>query len=321
MAVSVAEYLGQRTDCDTTIQPVYVPESQQVLKRMREEGTLVRCPFTCGNPCKKVNSKNEPICSVRNGDGTLWINCSDRLCATKKDLPLSAYQSSILLQIAKHIFSPNVTMDDVCIQRETKLSVSEGTDYNADYIMTLRNGKSPYSGPDRLVVEMQGGGETSNTGTLTGHVKRWRENPSNAFLRQSAQASTLETNAWRRQQEQFIVKGNIAMKTWKGYGMAFCVGTLLYDYLRRKIADANLPDLRRYNWTLALLAFKEDDSLPPTNGPIPLIIDEERMLFTNYQTFVQALINQGEPTVDAFGGNFLTLNNEQVYIPIDGSQP
>ena len=142
----------------------------------------------------------------------------------------------------------------------------------------------------------------------------------NYVLRQPTQASTLETNAWRRQQEQFIVKGNIAMKTWKGYGMAFCVGTLLYDYLMKKIADANLPDLRKYNWTLALLTFKEDTSKTPEKGPIPLIIDEKRMLFTNYQTFVQALINQGEPTLDAFAGNFLTLNNEPVLILKDGSQ-
>lgn len=164
---------------------------------------------------------------------------------------------------------------------------------------------------------MQGGGETTNTGKITALLNRWAadDNRTNALLRSDTDASTLETNAWRRQQEQFIVKGNIAMKTWKGYGIAFCVGTLLYDYLMNKLASANLPDLREYNWTLAIIAIKEDETAPIVPGPIPITVDESRMLFTNYQTFVQALINQGEPSLDAFRGEFVNLNNERVVIP------
>ena len=105
------------------------------------------------------------------------------------------------------------------------------------------------------------------------------------------------------------------MKTWKGYGIAFCVGTLLYDYLMNKLASANLPDLREYNWTLALITYKEDTSQPPQAGPIPLMVDEDRLLYTNYQTFVQALINQGEPSLEAFRGSFINLNNEEIDIP------
>lgn len=305
MSVSVAEYLGQRTDVDSPVIDPSAFKSSDVL-----------CPFTCGNPCKKTKSGHEPVCAVRKNDGTLWINCSDRLCATKKDLPLSQYQKNILLDIAKHIFSPDVTPDQVCVKREERLSVIEGTDYNADYIISLAEGRSPYSGPDRLVLEMQGGGETSNTGKQTAHITSWRNNPdrSNAILRSPTEASTLETNAWRRQQEQFIVKGNIAMKTWKGYGIAFCVGTLLYDYLMEKLTNANLPDLHDYNWTLALLAIKEDTSQQPQEGYIPLCVDEDRMLFTNYQTFVHALINQGTPSLEAFRGDFVNLNNESVRI-------
>lgn len=316
MGVSVAEYYGQRTDVETpVIQPAAIPPKKA--ERANWDGECPTCPFTLGNPCKKMNSGYEPVCSVRKTDGTLWINCSDRLCATKKDLPLSPYQSNILLQVGKHIFSPDIQADDICIKREERLSVIEGTNYNADYIITLREGRSDYSGPDRLILEMQGGGETTNTGVLTSHVKAWRRlaTYSNAFLNQDTAASTLETNAWRRQQEQFIVKGNIAMKTWKGYGIAFCVGTLLYDYLMNKLASANLPDLREYNWTLALIAFKEDESAPVTSGPVPLVVDESRLLYTNYQTFVQALINQGEPSLDAFRGEFISLNNEPVNIP------
>lgn len=316
MGVSVAEYLGQRTDVTTpTIQPAIMPPPKS--QRANWDGECPTCPFTSGNPCKKLNSGYEPVCSVRKTDGTLWLNCSDRLCATKKNLQLSPYQRDILLQVGRYIFSPNVQPEDICIKREERLSVIEGTKYNADYIITLREGRSNFSGPDRLILEMQGGGETTNTGEQTRHVQTWRAATAhtNAFLSQETAASTLETNAWRRQQEQFIVKGNIAMKTWKGYGIAFCVGTLLYDYLMNKLASANLPDLRDYNWTLALITFKEDASHPATEGAVPLIVDETRLLYTNYQTFVQALINQGEPSLDAFRGQFINLNNEVIDIP------
>ena len=318
MGTSVAEYLGQRTDVDfPIITPIIFPERIRRKINWTDDNSCPACPLSNGNKCKKLVSGLEPVCSVRKSDGTLWINCSERLCSTKKDLPLNEHQKNILLQVGRHIFSPETTASDICVKREERLSVIEGTTYNADYIITLRSGHSEFSGPDRLILEMQGGGETTNTGAQTTHIQTWKglATPTNAILRQETQASTLETNAWRRQQEQFIVKGNIAMKTWKGYGIAFCVGTLLYDYLMNKLASANLPNLKDYNWTLALITFKEDRSQPPTAGPIPLVVDENRLLYTNYQTFVQALINQGEPSLDAFRGRFINLDNEIVQIP------
>lgn len=318
MGTAVAEYLGMRTDVETpAIEPIIIPPKINRRVNWTADNPCPVCPFTAGNPCKKLVSGNEPVCSVRKSDGTLWINCSERLCSTKKNLPLNQHQINILLQAGRHIFSPEITPTDICVKREERLSVIEGTKYNADYIITVRGGRSDFSGPDRLVLEMQGGGETTNTGDQTSHIQEWKHmgNPTNAFLRQETQTATLETNAWRRQQEQFIVKGNIAMKTWKGYGIAFCVGTLLYDYLMNKLSSANLPDLQEYNWTLALITFKEDRSLPPVAGAIPLIVDEDRLLYTNYQTFVQALINQGEPSLAAFKGQFINLNNTGVVIP------
>lgn len=318
LGACVAEYLGMRTDVDDQmIAPVIIPPKVGRSVNWTANNPCPICPFTSGNPCKKLISGNEPVCSVRKSDGTLWINCSERLCSTKKNIPLNEHQKDILLKAGKYIFSPDVTPEEICVKREERLSVIEGTKYNADYIITLRQGRSEYSGPDRLVLEMQGGGETTNTGVQTNHIRSWKNlrTPTNAYLRQDTQASTLETNAWRRQQEQFIVKGNIAMKTWKGYGIAFCVGTLLYDYLMNKLASANLPDLKAYNWTLALITFKEDKSNPPVPGAIPLVVDEDKLLYTNYQTFVQALINQGEPSLGAFRGTFIDLNNNEVTIP------
>lgn len=303
MGVSVAEYLGQRTDVAT-------PNIKPVTEK-------AQCPFSSGNNCMKTGGKKNPICSVRKEDGTYWIVCENRLCTTKKDLPLCPHQQKILLDIAHHIYDPSVTADRIAVKREVQLKVSDITDYKADYVMTIDNGQSPYPGPDRIILEMQGGGETSGTEKLTSIVNKWKshEAPTNSLLSMPSGASPLETNAWRRQQEQFIVKGNIAMQTWKGYGIAFCVGTLLYDYLSRKIDFSTLPDLHSYNWTLALIGIKEDVSNSPVPGPVPLIVDESRLLFTNYQTFVHALINQGLPSPKAFTGEFITLNNTSINIP------
>lgn len=311
MTASVAEYYGHRTDIDgVVIAPITIPN------RWEDSSDIPPCPFSGGNACKKLKSKNEPVCSVRDGNGTLWISCSERLCTTKKDIPLCEHQVGILEDIARHIFDPEIAAEDVCVKREVSLNVVEGTRYHADYIITPVSGSSSTSGPDRLVLEMQGGGETSDTGQLTKQVKTWKESDarSNHLLRAQTPASPLVTNAWRRQQEQFLVKGNIAMKTWKGLGIAFCVGTLLYDYLMDRLSSANLPDLKRYNWTLALIAIKEDTDVPAKPGPIPLKVDESRLLYTNYQTFVQALINQGEPSLDAFVGEFINLRNDTFLI-------
>ncbi|WP_048185623.1 NotI family restriction endonuclease [Methanoculleus sediminis] len=305
MSVSVAEYLGQRTDVETPIiQPV-------------EPGSEPPCPFM-GTYCPKVKKKQAPVCSVRKSDGTLWIVCPDRLCSTKKNipktqqpLPLSNYQKEILHSVAKTLYGDSVPPSEIYYKREEKIEVIDGTDYRADFIMFRKHGVC--FDPRRAVVEMQGGGETSQTKNLTNHVKAFERNPerTNQMLAQIVDGvGTIETNAWRRQQEQFIVKGNIAQQT--GGQMVFCMGSLLYDYLWKRISDAKLNNLRDFNWTLALIAFVEDTSQEPQPGPIPIKIDEDRLLFTNYHTFVQALINQGGPSATLFRGEFFCLDGDRI---------
>lgn len=317
MGAYVAEYFGQRTDAPGTILPVEIPTNSNGKANWPSEADIPKCPFSGGNSCKKLKSGYEPVCAVRNTNDVLWISCSERLCSTKKDYPLCSHQIDILKKISDCVFSTSLHPENICVKREVSLSVVEGKAYHADYIMTTSDGRSASSGPDRLVLEMQGGGETSNTGKLTAKIKEWRNNqsPTNYMLMDMSSASPLVTNAWRRQQEQFLIKGNVAMKTWKGLGIAFCVGTLLYDYLMERLSSANLPNLKDYNWTLALIAIKEDTSAPIKDGPIPLEIDESRILYTNYQTFVQALINQGEPSLEAFAGEFVNLDNEITFVP------
>lgn len=300
MGIYVAEYLGQRTDIDT---PVITPVTHKM-----------NCPFTHNNPCIKSGRNRNPVCCVRKEDGTLWIVCQHRLCSTKKDLALCSHQTQILLDIACHLYNTDFNPKDIIVKREVPLKATGETEYKADYIMAFKKKDSHTPGPDKLIVEMQGGGETSGTEKMTDVLANWKQssNPTNELLRSLSGASPLPANAWRRQQEQFIVKGNIAMQTWRGYGIAFCVGTILFDYLKGKIDFESLPDLHQHNWTLALVGIKEDVSQTRTPGPIPLIVDEERLLFTNYQTFVHALINQGLPSPEAFVGDFISLRNKKV---------
>ena len=71
MGVSVAEYLGQRTDIDNpTILPVHVSTVKTERDALKHRGEIPSCPFVCGNMCKKIASGNEPVCSVRKPDKT-----------------------------------------------------------------------------------------------------------------------------------------------------------------------------------------------------------------------------------------------------------
>lgn len=142
---------------------------------------------------------------------------------------MTDYQKNILLNISREVFSTEIQKEHIYIKRETKIPVVGRKNYHADYIMSIKNFPGKLSGPKNVVLEMQGGGETSNPGHITKHINKWenQQDRSNTFLSQEVKkAGTIETNAWRRQQEQFIVKGNIASQT--GGAIVFCVGSPLY---------------------------------------------------------------------------------------------
>lgn len=302
MGVCVCEYLGQRTDVDhIQIEPVnlFVDGTTQV----------ETCPFM-NSACSKIQQGYEPVCSVRKRTGELWITCKNRLCATLKNQELHPHQISMLHSIAETIYHPDrIDLNQIVVKREVPLKASSKANYNADYIM-LRVG-------DRVgnVVEMQGGGETSGTGKITRHIIDWKQcsDRSNAMLREEINAGTIETNAWRRQQEQFIVKGNVA--TMSGGRIVFVVGAPLYDYLRSKLDWNQFRDLRAATWSLAIIGIKEDRTKEITSGPVPLVIDEGRLLFTSYNNFLMALVNQGYPSPGAFCGEFISLNGSRISVP------
>lgn len=304
MSVSVAEYLGQDTLSTITINPVS-PKS----------GAL--CPFM-NRTCDKVAKSLHPVCSVRKPDsnGVLWITCEHRLCSSRrkdsnkppKPIPLSVHQQSILLTIAKFVYDdPNITHSEIGVRREVNIPLPDSENsYHADYVMRNFSGRGKI---DEILLEMQGGGETTSTGEISSHLSIWVNDPNrtNQMLSQMVKkASPLETNAWRRQQEQFLVKGNVVDQT--GGKIVFVVGSLLFDYLYRRVRHSRLRDLRKHNWTLCLLPIKES-SAHPLNNEVPLELDEERAIFTNYATFIRVLTDQGYPCPEMFEGEFTLLNN------------
>jgi len=292
MSVKVAEYFGQKTDGNpNTIRPVTSVEN---------------CPFM-NDVCVKLKEGKKPICTVMQPNGEAWIVCRHRLCATKR-ITLMPYQKELLFEVAQHIYGEDVLMQDIAIRQEENIPVIKGSSYHADYIMKNIGPRGRSSGQKNVILEMQGGGETSSTGSITRHVDYWEKNPmrTNEELAKFVAASPIVTNAWRRQQEQFLVKGNIAQMT--GGGMVFCVGNPLYDYLWKRVKDANLNDLKEHNWTLAIVGFNEISE--PGSSVLHFKIDPTRTLFTNYITFVQTLINVGKPHPKMFKGLFSMLDGE-----------
>ena len=315
MAVSIAEYLGQRTDVDQQIVPV-------------AKGTQVQCPFmdrTC-DKASKIKNATPPVCSVRKPDGTVWIVCEHRLCSTRQkktvivggrtkqvENNLVEHQKDILRKVAKLIYQdPTLQDSEIGVKREVNIPLPDSDNsYHADYVMRNFSGRGRV---DEVLLEMQGGGETSSTGEITRHIAAWAdlEFPSNEVLRQPVAANTIETNAWRRQQEQFLVKGNVVDQT--GGKIVFAVGSLLYDYLHRRFRNANLRDLTAHNWPRGILAVKVAMSDEPQAGASRGGFVAAKTLFTNYSTFVRFLTDQGAPRPELFEGSFLRLDNSTVTI-------
>lgn len=308
MTVIVAEYLGVRTDRDYEILPVITSKQTDGAK------PFVPCPFKKSH-CDKALRGDKPVCSVRDTNTReLWIVCSHRLCATQPKISeLNDYQKSVLVQVAAAVFNPPITQGEILFDREVSIPISSGKSYSADFVMWRTNPETTKSSnPERpILLEMQGGGETTSTGDLTSHITMWEKGQSEltSVVKKTA---PLVTNAWRRQQEQFLVKGNVAMQS--GGRMVFCVGSMIYDYLIPRLkVSTNFADLKNANWTLALLTFIEDTNPlsvnPDATKSIPLIIDKDRSLYTNYSSFVQAITNQGSSHPTLFNRKYIQLES------------
>lgn len=306
MAVTIAEYLGQRVDHQQSILP------------LGDNAPTAICPFM-NHLCSKT-SKNEgskpPVCALRKKAETFYIVCEDRLLSTKV-AALSPYQRTMLLNISQALFIAHLHPDQVGYKAEVKIRTGESNQkwHMADFVLALLDSQVHTLGPRKLIVEVQGGGETNNTGSITRHIDRWErlKSPDNTYLaRTISGAGTIETNAWRRLQEQIFVKATTALKTNEQYGFAAVLGEVVFDY----ITDV-VPTIRSYRrdprteqWNLAFIVFKEDKQ--NTASPVPLVIDEERTTYMLKNDLFDLLTDRGRKDENPFVGQFTTLSGQTV---------
>jgi hypothetical protein len=311
MPLSIAEYLGYRTDI----------ASPNIVPSILEGATVPTCPFS-GSPCIKLKSSkpSHPVCSVR-FNNKVFIVCSNRLIPAQAQT-ISPSHTAALASISDTLF-PGVNAKNIGFRRQIGVA-----GLYLDYVLTVNPSVNFSRGPSRVILEIQGGGETSNTGTITRYVNDWinEDNPTNSFLSKELNTKFLKShlntnnvsspgiipnNAWKRQLDQIIKKSVIA-KTFSG-GFVLVMGDLLYEYIKQK----SIPIQKSYfpQWEVALIGVSEDTTNPPASGAIP-ITNVSESTFITYSEFMDALqgfsISSSIP--DPFSGKYTTLANSSFTI-------
>lgn len=306
MAEKVGEYLG--IDIQRRV-PLAVDSSSGVQKD---------CPFR-STPCVKLKKGQAPVCSVRSPkDESLWIVCEHRLCSsTPKDANLTKYQVDVLEMIANAVAPNWRRFSRLAVQREGTVRRRPGQnspdDSSADYFMVFLDKEKDELHPrfKPIILEMQGGGETSNTKAMSNHVKLWEKNPA-TDISKSMPISSIETNAWRRQQEQFLIKGSVATRS--NGKLVFVVGARLYDKLMSNLTSPPTRIEVKGGWTLAVLGIVESANGVGAPNSIRLGIDPSRTLFTDYGAFARSLTDQGQYDPELFLGTYVTLEGNSITV-------
>lgn len=296
--VSVAEYLGHA-----------VPTSKEPIDPMH----AAMCPFA-DIECMKIAMGKKPICSTRKPDKKIWITCEERLCSTSSDT-LTEYQRDILCRIASEVFDMGHDPDNVIYKKEINLELPHKKRMRADYILGTRSKEHGRGhGPRRVILEMQGGGSTSNTGIMTQHVDNWEKdiNRTNEGLgKMLPKVRSGENDSWKRQQDQLITKSHIASAS--GYGFVICVGETLFDYIYDRLDQLrNTENMRdgEGRWNFVLLPMVEVND----GDRIRFDVDSKSAIYTKFHTFTQMLISQGNALPDKFIGVFHTLNGKEITV-------
>lgn len=312
MPLSIAEYLGQRTDL----------EAPDILSSALDGNLVPTCPFS-GVACKKLhaNPPMHPVCSVRvydqKHDGKPFIVCTDRLLPAKART-LAPTQIAALASVAKVLF-PHASTADIGYDRQVGMRVGNAR-LVLDYILHIRPEAQYTHGPAKVILEVQGGGETSSTGTITRYVTAWadQEEPTNEFLAQKLTTQYIRTvtgqqkvnvpgiipnNAWKRQLDQIIKKAILAQRF--GGAFALIMGEVFYDYVINTIpAGGEFFS----TWEVALLGIAET----PSTQPGPMLIDcVASTRFMTFAAFIAALqsFNVPDDMPNPFQRTFTTLRN------------
>ena len=321
MTISIAEYWGQTAD----------PKRSDILPLDRRTSDGYICPFS-GNSCRRLAAQpaQHPVCSlyVHQEDGTTTFHdvCPDRLLpeATNGIWPPNV---RTLASIAQTVF-PGVLNKDIGYRRQVGITLNPGRLF-LDYVLHVDPVSGYTGGPERVILEVQGGGETSNTGTITRYVDDWTQQnpPTNAFLAQPLNTKNLRShlratkvnvpgiipnNAWKRQLDQILKKAVIA-NHFNG-AFALVCGEVLYDYIRRSVpvGGAFFPQ-----WEVALIGVSEAPAQQPILSGSPLAITQvTKSVFMTFADFLAALQGFQVPATlnDPFAGSFDTLTNQKFIV-------
>src|SRR3954463_2456213 len=210
MTVRVAEYLGHNA-----AQPVVPYIAGQ---------PIPNCPFS-GFPCAKLDrtAPQKPVCSVWSNDDDLWIICEHRLLTTLKEVPTTQpYVANRLAEIAEVLWGPSLAPSDLAVARQHKFDGA-----NADYVFAFNPGWRVPAAPVRFCMEIQGGGPTTNSGTLTSHVNGWEHVATGLALNDLVGVNPDIKGVWKRLLQQLFTKGLSATRVRQGIGCV--VGEKLFD--------------------------------------------------------------------------------------------
>ena len=297
MPVSIGEYLAQRTDVDT---PSITPTSLN-------PRVIPTCPFM-GKGCSKIKKRQHPICSMRALNGKPWIVCTDRLIPAQTNT-ITPYHIAALNSVAQTLF-PNVYTGEIGYRRQVSMAVGKGKRVVLDYVLDARSAGHP--GQNKVILEIQGGGETSSTGAMTRHVATWasERSPNNAMLRQNLQkVGIIPNNAWKRQLEQIGRKYAVAKRF--GGTLALVMGEVFFEYVRN-LFPQDCPYFPE--WEIAFVSLSETAS--GQSGPIPIDRVSEA-IFMTFENFISAVIGNyqlPEKMSDPFDGVYTTFRNEEYQV-------
>lgn len=298
MGLRVTEYLGIPVEKSKKIEPA---------------GAGAKCPFAnieCSKISQRTNSK-KPVCSVRKPNGRLWIVCRDRLCSSK-GADLNQYQKNILHKIAQAVFNTNLELGQIIYKKEVSFKLNGSKKARADYILGVTKDvkiKRNEGYPRKFIIEMQGGGSTSSTGTMTRHIDSWEKN-SNRLpneLHIELGIGSIENDSWKRQLDQILIKGHIAVQS--GYGFILCVGMALFEYMDTRL---NLNQVIMEEGRPDFVILPMIESYNQQTDKIDFTVAEKNIIYTSFHNFTNLITQQGEPQGEQFGGDYLTLDGNRI---------
>ena len=176
---------------------------------------------------------------------------------------------------------------------------------NLDYVLYCDD--DSFSHRRKVILEIQGGGETSNTGEISRHVERWetQEGPNTQLGAAVPKTGVIPNNAWKRQLEQVLRKASYGYRVNAGFALA--MGELLYQYVNEIVPQGT--DEIYEGWDVCFIELSE---IAPEDTENHARFGLGRKKYLSYEQFISA-ISQFPIKIDVtnlFEGDYSNLLGE-----------